>query len=40
VALSALTSLKLGKKRFGKRPQEPGDEVLTVACGFPITIKV
>jgi CDP-4-dehydro-6-deoxyglucose reductase, E1 len=40
-ALSALTSPKLGKnkKRFGKRPLEPGDEVLTVACGFPTTVN-
>jgi CDP-4-dehydro-6-deoxyglucose reductase, E1 len=36
VALSALTSPKLGKTRFGKRPLEPGDQVLTVAGGFPI----
>jgi len=39
VALSALTSPKLGKKRFGKRPLEPGDEVLTVATGFPTTVN-
>nr|WP_231980589.1 lipopolysaccharide biosynthesis protein RfbH [Mycobacterium sp. E2497] len=39
VALSALTSGKLGKKRFGKRPLEPGDEVLTVATGFPTTVN-
>jgi CDP-6-deoxy-D-xylo-4-hexulose-3-dehydrase len=39
VALSALTSQKLGKKRFGKRPLEPGDEVLTVATGFPTTVN-
>lgn len=40
VALSALTSPKLGKgKRFGKRPLQPGDEVLTVACGFPTTVN-
>ncbi|WP_264078248.1 lipopolysaccharide biosynthesis protein RfbH [Mycobacterium stomatepiae] len=41
VALSALTSPKLGqyKKRFGKRPLEPGDEVLTVASGFPTTVN-
>ncbi|WP_373121671.1 lipopolysaccharide biosynthesis protein RfbH [Mycobacterium marinum] len=40
-ALSALTSPKLGKnkKRFGKRPLEPGDEVLTVASGFPTTVN-
>jgi CDP-6-deoxy-D-xylo-4-hexulose-3-dehydrase len=41
VALSALTSPKLGKnkKRFGKGPLEPGDEVLTVASGFPTTVN-
>ncbi|MGD1282487.1 lipopolysaccharide biosynthesis protein RfbH [Mycobacterium seoulense] len=39
VALSALTSQQLGKKRFGKRPLEPGDEVLTVASGFPTTVN-
>ncbi len=40
-ALSALTSPKLGKskKRFGRRPLEPGDEVLTVASGFPTTVN-
>jgi CDP-4-dehydro-6-deoxyglucose reductase, E1 len=40
-ALSALTSPKLGKNknRFGKRPLEPGDEVLTVASGFPTTVN-
>ena len=40
-ALSALTSPKLGrsKKRLGKRPLEAGDEVLTVASGFPTTIN-
>ncbi|MCV6969489.1 lipopolysaccharide biosynthesis protein RfbH [Mycobacterium bohemicum] len=40
-ALSALTSPKLGKnkKRFGKRPLEAGDEVLTVASGFPTTVN-
>ena len=40
-ALSALTSPKLGKnkKRFGKRPLGPGDEVLTVASGFPTTVN-
>ena len=40
-ALSALTSRKLAsyKKRFGKRPLEPGDEVLTVAAGFPTTVN-
>ncbi|OCB32358.1 lipopolysaccharide biosynthesis protein RfbH [Mycobacterium malmoense] len=39
IALSALTSTKLGKKRFGKRPLESGDEVLTVATGFPTTVN-
>lgn len=39
VALSALTSQKLGKTKFGKRPLEPGDEVLTVATGFPTTVN-
>ena len=41
LALSALTSAKLGtnKNRFGKRPIQPGDEVLTVACGFPTTLN-
>jgi CDP-6-deoxy-D-xylo-4-hexulose-3-dehydrase len=34
VALSALTSPKLGKKAL-----QPGDEVLTVAMGFPTTIN-
>ncbi|MHA7651324.1 lipopolysaccharide biosynthesis protein RfbH [Mycobacterium sp. ML4] len=40
-ALSALTSPKLGqyKKRYDKRPLEPGDEVLTVASGFPTTVN-
>ena len=33
IALSALTSYKLGKKRL-----KPGDEVITVAAGFPTTI--
>ena len=33
IALSALTSPKLGKKRI-----QPGDEVITVASGFPVTI--
>jgi CDP-6-deoxy-D-xylo-4-hexulose-3-dehydrase len=33
VALSALTSLKLGNRRL-----EPGDEVVTVAAGFPTTL--
>jgi CDP-4-dehydro-6-deoxyglucose reductase, E1 len=34
VALSALTSPKLGKRRL-----VPGDEVLTVAMGFPTTVN-
>ena len=34
VALSALTSTKLGKKAL-----KPGDEVLTVAAGFPTTVN-
>jgi CDP-6-deoxy-D-xylo-4-hexulose-3-dehydrase len=34
IALSALTSPKLGKDRL-----KPGDEVLTVAMGFPTTIN-
>ncbi len=34
VALSALTSPKLGKKAL-----QPGDEVLTVAMGFPTTVN-
>jgi CDP-6-deoxy-D-xylo-4-hexulose-3-dehydrase len=34
VALSALTSPKLGKKRL-----IPGDEVITVAAGFPTTVN-
>jgi len=34
VALSALTSPKLGKKRL-----VPGDEVITVAAGFPTTVN-
>lgn len=38
VALSALTSPKLGRS-FGKRPLEPGDEVVTVAAGFPTTVN-
>lgn len=39
-ALSALTSAKLGAdKRFGKRSLQPGDEVLTVAAGFPTTVN-
>jgi CDP-6-deoxy-D-xylo-4-hexulose-3-dehydrase len=33
VALSALTSYKLGEKRL-----KPGDEVMTVAAGFPTTV--
>ena len=33
IALSALTSKKLGKKRL-----VPGDEVITVAAGFPATV--
>lgn len=34
VALSALTSPKLGEKRL-----KPGDEVITVAAGFPTTVN-
>ena len=34
VALSALTSIKLGDKRL-----RPGDEVITVAMGFPTTVN-
>lgn len=34
VALSALTSSKLGEKRL-----KPGDEVITVAAGFPTTVN-
>jgi CDP-4-dehydro-6-deoxyglucose reductase, E1 len=34
LALSALTSPKLGEKRLG-----PGDEVITTACGFPTTLN-
>src|ERR1022692_2903929 len=34
VALSALTSSKLGERRL-----KPGDEVLTVAAGFPTTVN-
>src|SRR5579885_392996 len=34
VALSALTSPKLGERRL-----MPGDEVLTVAAGFPTTVN-
>ena len=33
VAMSTLTSQKLGNKRL-----QPGDEVITVAAGFPVTI--
>lgn len=33
-AFSALTSKKLGKRRI-----MPGDEVITVACGFPTTVN-
>ena len=41
VALSALTSPKLGasKRKGAKRPLQPGDEVLTVASGFPTTVN-
>ncbi|MFC6644723.1 lipopolysaccharide biosynthesis protein RfbH [Granulicella cerasi] len=34
VALSALTSPRLGERRL-----KPGDEVITVACGFPTTVN-
>jgi len=34
LALGALTSPKLGSKRL-----KPGDEVITVACGFPTTLN-
>jgi CDP-6-deoxy-D-xylo-4-hexulose-3-dehydrase len=34
LALSALTSPKLGGRRL-----KPGDEVITVACGFPTTLN-
>lgn len=34
LAISALTSMKLGDKRL-----KPGDEVITVAAGFPTTIN-
>ena len=34
LAVSALTSQKLGKKRL-----HPGDEVITTACGFPTTLN-
>lgn len=34
LAVSALTSLKLGERRL-----KPGDEVITTACGFPTTLN-
>ena len=34
LAISALTSPKLGKRQL-----KPGDEVITVACGFPTTLN-
>lgn len=34
LAISALTSPKLGERRL-----KPGDEVITVACGFPTTVS-
>jgi len=34
LAISTLTSKKLGDKRL-----KPGDEVITVACGFPTTVN-
>jgi CDP-6-deoxy-D-xylo-4-hexulose-3-dehydrase len=34
LAVSALTSPKLGKRQL-----KPGDEVITVACGFPTTLN-
>ena len=34
VAVSALTSPKLGDRRL-----QPGDEVITVAAGFPTTVN-
>ena len=34
LAISALTSPKLGKRRL-----KPGDEVITIACGFPTTLN-
>ena len=34
IAVSALTSPKLGSRRL-----KPGDEVITVACGFPTTVN-
>lgn len=34
LAISALTSPKLGKRRL-----QPGDEIITTACGFPTTLN-
>lgn len=34
LAISALTSPKLGRRRL-----KPGDEVITIACGFPTTLN-
>ena len=34
LAITALTSWRLGKKRLKK-----GDEIITLACGFPSTIN-
>jgi CDP-6-deoxy-D-xylo-4-hexulose-3-dehydrase len=34
LAISTLTSPKLGKRRL-----KPGDEIITVACGFPTTLN-
>jgi len=34
LAIAALTSPKLGKRRL-----KPGDEVITIACGFPTTLN-
>jgi CDP-6-deoxy-D-xylo-4-hexulose-3-dehydrase len=34
LAVSALTSPKLGEQRL-----EPGDEIITTACGFPTTLN-
>jgi CDP-6-deoxy-D-xylo-4-hexulose-3-dehydrase len=34
LAISALTSHKLGQRRL-----KPGDEVITIACGFPTTLN-
>ncbi|MEW6606609.1 MAG: lipopolysaccharide biosynthesis protein RfbH [bacterium] len=34
LSVSALTSPKLGEKRL-----KPGDEVITIACGFPTTVN-